>query len=634
MSDIVRILLISLLSLAIISCSAKDKSESSASNMKLSDIQSNLNNKNTFITSGKNNYSNFRSNSNIRSKRYASNVNNPSSINSLVVIDDDGKIDYGLLSNYDLQIDKVVVDPKNEYSYVLLKFDDGGGTSSDSNIRAINCTILKINIENGEMSCLVNGIIIMSQIKHARFTRDAYTKPVFQFSNNGNIYFRGSTSYEGLTAKSELGCYNSDGPSSCLYEHVTSQGVTTKLNNEAEQEISRLLTLENGQVVFTGWKLENGKQIYKGSQPVHSEIIIRDSDGEKYELTSTNPSEGGGFHKDINKGDYVSLIYGSEKSSNVVITRLTSGNLKKTYLNFPFSTTSIIKSESGEIYSHARNDGLYRLLPKSKKIIDNPSGIKGSLWNNERCGSSLTCFIYYKIINGIVFYNHINYSYTNKPTTIKATRLSDNKTISVINPDSGCTNNCYKVNFINKPGASTAAYKLSWFNTDKKLYISMKNMITSQNEIIEINSQNLNFESNENQYTILNDIGNNLSSKKLTSVTSKNNLSSSSNISGIIDHEDNDTSSIRIEFSNKMNYSDVESKVSIVDNSTNNNVGFMPLWNNKTLHLVIDTDNGTVFDDNVDPLTSGKTYKVTLSGSAKDLDGKTIGSDVVKYITP
>jgi hypothetical protein len=60
----------------------------------------------------------------------------------------------------------------------------------------------------------------------------------------------------------------------------------------------------------------------------------------------------------------------------------------------------------------------------------------------------------------------------------------------------------------------------------------------------------------------------------------------------------------------------------------------MPLWNNKTLHLVIDTDNGTVFDDNANPLTSGTTYKVTLSGSAKDSDGKTIGSDVVKYITP
>ena len=53
-----------------------------------------------------------------------------------------------------------------------------------------------------------------------------------------------------------------------------------------------------------------------------------------------------------------------------------------------------------------------------------------------------------------------------------------------------------------------------------------------------------------------------------------------------------------------------------------------------TLHLVIDTDNGTVFDDNASPLTSGTTYKVTLSGSAKDSDGNTLGSDVVKYITP
>jgi len=131
MKKFLYIFLIYCFSLTIISCAKKDESSSwpsIGSNMKLSDIQSNLNNKNTFITSGKNNYSNFRSNSNIRSKRYASNANNPSSINSLVVIDDDEKIDYGLLSNYDLQIDKVVVDPKNEYSYVLLKYNDNGNS--------------------------------------------------------------------------------------------------------------------------------------------------------------------------------------------------------------------------------------------------------------------------------------------------------------------------------------------------------------------------------------------------------------------------------------------------------------------------------------------------------------------------
>ena len=41
-----------------------------------------------------------------------------------------------------------------------------------------------------------------------------------------------------------------------------------------------------------------------------------------------------------------------------------------------------------------------------------------------------------------------------------------------------------------------------------------------------------------------------------------------------------------------------------------------------------------IADDNASPLTSGTTYKVTLSGSAKDSDGNTLGSDVVKYITP
>ena len=90
----------------------------------------------------------------------------------------------------------------------------------------------------------------------------------------------------------------------------------------------------------------------------------------------------------------------------------------------------------------------------------------------------------------------------------------------------------------------------------------------------------------------------------------------------------------RIEFNRKMNYSDVESKVSIVDNSSSSNIGFMPVWNNKTLHLVVDTDNGTVFDYKADPLPSGKTYKVTILGTAKDSNGNALGSEVVKYITP
>ena len=60
----------------------------------------------------------------------------------------------------------------------------------------------------------------------------------------------------------------------------------------------------------------------------------------------------------------------------------------------------------------------------------------------------------------------------------------------------------------------------------------------------------------------------------------------------------------------------------------------MEVRNYKTLHLVIDTGNGTVFDNKIDPLTSGTTYKVTILGTAKDSDGNALESDVVEYITP
>ena len=60
----------------------------------------------------------------------------------------------------------------------------------------------------------------------------------------------------------------------------------------------------------------------------------------------------------------------------------------------------------------------------------------------------------------------------------------------------------------------------------------------------------------------------------------------------------------------------------------------MEVRNYKTLHLVIDTGNGTEFDNKIDPLNSGTTFNETILGTAKDSDGNALGSDVVKYITP
>ena len=128
---------------------------------------------------------------------------------------------------------------------------------------------------------------------------------------------------------------------------------------------------------------------------------------------------------------------------------------------------------------------------------------------------------------------------------------------------------------------------------------------------------------------------NKTTNKKINSLTSYQTKKNNSNTpTANIVHESNDNKSLRINFNNIMDYKSVEGSISISDNSTNNNISFMPFWNNKTLHLIIDTNIGSTQDFNENVFTSGTTYKVTLSGSAKDSDGNTIGSDVVKYITP
>ena len=53
------------------------------------------------------------------------------------------------------------------------------------------------------------------------------------------------------------------------------------------------------------------------------------------------------------------------------------------------------------------------------------------------------------------------------------------------------------------------------------------------------------------------------------------------------------------------------------DNSTNNNISFMPFWNNKTLHLIIDTNIGSTQDFNENVFTSGTTFGTVMSAGVE-----------------
>ena len=149
MSNVVRILLIPLLSLAVISCSAKDESESSGSNIQLSDVKANLSGKSLFITTGDSSSSSSRysrsskkTSSSSPSRFSRSSKKTSSSTHSLIVQDNNSNIDYGIISDYDLEIEQVRVDQNNEYGYLHMKYGGGHSNSNrDMNVRALNCTL-------------------------------------------------------------------------------------------------------------------------------------------------------------------------------------------------------------------------------------------------------------------------------------------------------------------------------------------------------------------------------------------------------------------------------------------------------------------------------------------------------------
>ncbi len=134
MKDIFRILLISLLSFTVISCAKKDDS---GSDMKLSDIQANFNNKTDFIVGEKQSTNSGR---NLRSSLRSS-----TSSENLIVKDNDSNLDYGLISDYNIQVSDVIISRSNEYAFILLDLDYNLKNS-------LNCTILKVTISTNRNS--------------------------------------------------------------------------------------------------------------------------------------------------------------------------------------------------------------------------------------------------------------------------------------------------------------------------------------------------------------------------------------------------------------------------------------------------------------------------------------------------
>ena len=567
--------------LLVFGCSKREeRGGSGASNIKLSDISANLSGKTLFVTNKSTSSSTSRYN--IRSSQRSS-----TSSNSLLVIDNNSIADYGILSSYDIQIDQVRISPDNNYAYIILQHDSGD-SNKDSNLYALNCGIIKVTLSDNSLNCVERGIIPIKRDNEWWYGEN-YALPSLQFSTNSIIYLISYSSgdNEVYKSRSDLNCEKY-----CLYRINDDQ--TTKLTT-VKKETQAFYAFKSGSVVY--YECDSS-----GDQCVESGIIYKDKDDNTFNISSR-----GGF---FGTGDYDSILKEDDDQNDIFVSRVIDSKVRKTYLENAHANF-ILKGNDGTIYGHG-GQGLISILPfKNQALISIPS--------NVACDKGLNCEIYFSIYNNIVVYNMYMTS-QNSDVQIHAFNLNDNSTTTLLKSKNNCSSNCYK-------------FDRSYQNQNL-LYVSLKNSNTNKYESIKIDMENIDFSKDNDQFTSISSIDDFMVNKKINSISSISNNSSSSSPTAVVKHVANDNTSMRIEFNNIMDYSDVESKVSIIDNSTNSNIWFIPVWNNKTLHLVVDTDNGTVFDGKSDPLTSGRTYKVTLLGSAKDSDGNTLGSDVVKYITP
>ena len=612
MKNVLFIFLISFIGLTFLSCSNKDGS-SSGSNIKLSDVKANLSGKSLFITTGDS------SSSSSRSSR-SSNKTSSTSTDSLITIDNNSVIDYGIISDYDLEIEQVRVDQNNESAYLLMKYGGGHSNSNkDMNVRALNCTLFKINLSTNEMNCVEPGLVVTGIYHNMIYGVNDYHLDPFQFGSEHTFVFRTDWSVD-FSANSDLICSKS-----CIYEHNTQTGVTRRVSPYS-YEGERFVALGDGNIIWTGMETfgNNTGGNYR------SQILLIDKQGKITELTS-DPD--GVFAGDFQGGDYRTAFWGSETYKAIVFARVLDGVVRRTFVERERNNDIVIKGDDGNIYAQ-REEGLYSILPnKINPLVSIPE-----LWKNKKktidCGGySSTCGIHFMIVNGIVFYNNYTINSNIESYELKATRISDNTTVTLLNPNSSCTENCYKFNNLYAHDQSYYSYK--WFVSNNKIYVPMMNINTNNEEMIELDPTAIDFNSTDNQFKIMSSLDDYTGNRVAKDISGINTINSSSlNPTAEIKHEDNETVSVRIEFNKKMNYSDVESKVSIIDNSSSSAIGFMPVWNNKTLHLVVDTDNGTSITVESNPLTSGKTYKINLLGTAEDSDGNALGSDVVKYITP
>jgi len=625
MINILHILLVLLFSLTIISCGGKEESSSETTPtsddttipIQLSDVNANIAGSKYIITTESSGGASGRSNAKTNSKT-----------ESLLVISESGEIDYGLISNNKLAVKYNILSPSGDYLYLLLD-------TSDANTSELNCAILQVKTINNDLKCIAKGlaIYIENYLKSNTYSSDL----PLQFDANENIYFL-AVSFTGRTDEA-LNCVNQarEGQE-CLYKYTIQDSSIQIIKSILDVSVQQIKIFHDGGIAYTGGRNCRQGEVWVECDDLGLEILYNDTIVETYE----NVNYSGNTYKykrpPFTTGSNNTVFFGGKietNSSEGVIntfqfSRFSTGRSFNSFImpNFiNFSSTFL--ETNGEIHAYGQyvtdkntetvgnvDYYLFKLLPYSDNYIFK---LNGNCYRSVDNGINCKHFINYS--SNIVYYSKLKNNSGKISSEILATRLSDNYTTTIMSNSNNCESDCYLIE--------------KWFLQNEKIYISLIDVNGGSGKFGYIDRSDFDINTN-NEINYISGLDTYLQSNNVKNIQELSNTNSTSSVnpSAEIKHEVSDNISARIEFTKDMNFSDVEGNISVIDNTTNQSVWFMPVWNNKTLHLLFDTDNGTSASVESNPLTSGKTFKVTLLGSAKDSDGNTLGSDVVKYITP
>ena len=450
-------------------CSKSDDGGSGGSSITLSAIQVNVKSNSKFITT-KNSNSSSRNNLNYFSTR---NTNrSSSSTDSLITFDDNGNLDYGIISSYNMMIDQVVA-LDIQSSIAILNYSD---VNTWGYIIDLNCGIIKIEADNKNTSCLIYGIPPTNISKHFRMDADIYGKNPFQ-KNENYLYFRSEHTNDN-NVENSLKCSGS-----CVYSYNLNTKEVKKLSRNSIS-VEKFILLNNNDLIYRGIYPEI--TLNDGNKESGILYIIDNEPESEFEIPNTSVAIG-----DVNNGSEQTLLFSKTNNNQQysVFFRLINNSKKYSYIKASIPeifTTN--KGEDGNIYAHTK-DGLYSLLPfKSTAVISKPYTVD-NVSSSEDCYLMLTCSIFFNIFENVIIYNHIDFSLSQKPTLISAKRISDNKTVTILKPDSSCSKNCFQIDNANINEDSPSPYT-KWYSEGNKFYIPMYDLVNKKNTIITVDLNN------------------------------------------------------------------------------------------------------------------------------------------------